>query len=160
LIKARFCAGDADVGRRFFELVRPFVFQPGLDPAIVGEIRKMKAAIDRSLRAKGSPRRNVKLGIGGIREVEFLVQALQLLSPGADPWLAERNTLRAIFRLTERGYLGPALGRFLGDALVHLRTVEHRLQLVHEFQTHTMPEDAADLARLARRMGIDLPGPA
>ncbi len=160
LIKARFCAGDPAVATRFSELVRPFVFQAGLDRAIVGEIRRMKRAIDRSLRAKGGPRRNVKLGIGGIREVEFLVQALQLLYAGDDPWLRERNTLRAIFRLTERGYLSPALGRLLGDALVHLRTVEHRLQILHEFQTHTLPEDQAGLGLLARRMGIPLPARA
>ena len=160
LIKARFCAGDPAVAARFLDLMRPFVFRPGLDPAIVGEIRQMRGAIDRSLRAKGSQRRNVKLGIGGIREVEFLVQALQLLYAGDDPWLRERNTLRAIFRLTGRGYLSPALGRFLGDALVHLRTVEHRLQILHEFQTHTLPEDPRDLGLLARRMGILLPPPA
>jgi len=157
LIKARFCAGDAEVAARFFDIVRPFVFRPGLDAAIVGEIRRMKAAIDRSLSAKGSPRRNVKLGVGGIREVEFLVQALQLLYAGDDPWLRERNSLRAIFRLTERGYLSPDLGRFLGEALVHLRTVEHRLQILHEFQTHTLPENAEELGRLARRMRIELP---
>ncbi|HEV8440560.1 MAG TPA: hypothetical protein VGT40_20925 [Methylomirabilota bacterium] len=157
LIKARVCAGDAAVAARFLELIRPFVFRPGLDPDIVGEIRRMKDAIDRSLRAKGSQRRNVKLGVGGIREVEFLVQALQLLYAGDDPWLRERNTLRAIFRLTERGYLSPAIGRLLGDALVHLRTVEHRLQILHEFQTHTLPEDTSERGRLARRMGIPLP---
>jgi [glutamine synthetase] adenylyltransferase / [glutamine synthetase]-adenylyl-L-tyrosine phosphorylase len=157
LIKARPCTGDPAVAARFLELIRPFVFRPGVDPAIVGEIRRMKRAIDRSLRAKGSQRRNVKLGIGGIREVEFLVQALQLLYGGDDPWLRERNTLRAIFRLTGRGYLSPELGRFLGDALVHLRTVEHRLQLVHEFQTHTLPDDAAELGRLARRMSVARP---
>lgn len=160
LIKARFCAGDPAVAARFSELIRPFVFRVGLDPAIVGEIRRMKSAIDRSLRAKGGPRRNVKLGIGGIREVEFLVQALQLLYAGDDPWLRERNTLRAIFRLTERGYLSPALGRLLGDALVHLRTVEHRLQILHEFQTHTLPEGQVELGLLARRMGIPLPARA
>src|SRR6266545_1872524 len=157
LIKARLCAGDPAVATRFAELIRPFVFRPGLDPAIVGEIRRMKSAIDRSLRGKDAERRNVKLGIGGIREVEFLVQALQLLYGGDDPWLREKNTLRAIFRLTERGYLSPALGRFLGDALVHLRTVEHRLQILHEFQTHTLPEDQAELGLLARRMGVAQP---
>ncbi|MEK7839262.1 MAG: glutamate-ammonia-ligase adenylyltransferase, partial [candidate division NC10 bacterium] len=143
LIKARACAGDAAVGARFFELTRPFVFRPGLDPGIVAEIRRMKQDIDRSQRAKGIERRNVKLGVGGIREIEFLVQALQLLYAGDDPWLRERNSLRAIFRLTERGYVSPALGRFLGDALVYLRTVEHRLQILYEFQTHTLPEDPA-----------------
>ncbi|HYB42672.1 MAG TPA: glutamate-ammonia-ligase adenylyltransferase, partial [Candidatus Methylomirabilis sp.] len=161
LIKARHSAGDPAVAARFAEVIRPFVFRPGIDPAVVGEIRRMKDAIDRSVRAKGGERRNVKLGTGGIREVEFLVQALQLLYGGDDAWLRERNTLRAIFRLTERGYLSPERGRFLGDALVHLRTVEHRLQILHEFQTHTLPEEADELGRLARRTGIALPpGPA
>ena len=153
LIKARFCAGDAGVAARFFDLVRPFVFRPGVEPDIVAEVRGMKAQIDASLRAKGVERRHVKLGVGGIREVEFLVQALQLLYSGDDPWLRERNSLRAIFRLTERGYLPQSLGRFLGEALRFLRTVEHRLQIVDEFQTHTLPEEPAVLARLARRLG-------
>ena len=161
LIKARFCAGDAEVGARFVDLIQPFVFRPGLDPhSIVREIRRMKDAIDRSLRGKNSQRRSVKLGIGGIREIEFVVQALQLLYAGDDPWLREGHTLRAIFRLIERGYLSPALGRLLGDALVHLRTVEHRLQILHEFQTHTLPEDPAEMGRLARRMGILRQAPA
>jgi len=153
LIKARFCAGDAGVAARFFGIVRPFVFRPGVEPDIVAGIRSMKAQIDASLRAKGVERRHVKLGVGGIREVEFLVQALQLLYSGDDPWLRERNSLRAIFRLTERGYLPQSLGRFLGEALVFLRTVEHRLQIVDEFQIHTLPEEPAALARLARRLG-------
>ena len=130
LIKARFCAGDSGVAARFFDLLRPFVFRPGLDPDIVAGVRGMKAQIDKSLRAKGVERRHVKLGKGGIREVEFLIQALQLLYSGDDPWLRERNSLRAIFRLTERGYLSQAMGRFLGEALRFLRTVEHRLQIV------------------------------
>src|SRR4029450_11697443 len=157
LIKARFCAGDASVAARFFDLVRPFVFRAGMDPDIVAAVRGMKTQIDRSLRAKGVQGGRVKLGVGGIREVEFLVQALQLLYSGDDPWLRERNSLRAIFRLTERGYLPQALGRFLGEALIFLRTVEHRLQILDEFQTHTVPEDAAALGRLARRLGSTLP---
>jgi glutamate-ammonia-ligase adenylyltransferase len=157
LIKARHSAGDAEVAERFLDLIRGFVYRPGVDPAVVGEIRRMKGQIDRTLRERGHERRNVKLGRGGIREVEFLVQALQLLYGGDDGWLREPNSLRAIFRLTERGYLPPALGRFLGDALVHLRTVEHRLQLLHEFQTHTLPEDATALGLLGRRVGLRLP---
>ncbi|MDO8476415.1 MAG: bifunctional [glutamate--ammonia ligase]-adenylyl-L-tyrosine phosphorylase/[glutamate--ammonia-ligase] adenylyltransferase [Candidatus Rokubacteria bacterium] len=161
LIKARFCAGDAGVAARFFDIVRPFVFRPGVEPDIVAGVRGMKAQIDASLRAKGVERRHVKLGVGGIREVEFLVQALQLLYSGDDPWLRERNSLRAIFRLTERGYLPQSLGRFLGEALVFLRTVEHRLQIVDEFQIHTLPEEPAALARLARRLGsIETPAAA
>ena len=153
LIKARFCAGDPGVAARFFDIVRPFVFRPGAEPDIVAGVRGMKAQIDASLRAKGVERRHVKLGVGGIREVEFLVQALQLLYSGDDPWLRERNSLRAIFRLTERGYLPQSLGRFLGEALRFLRTVEHRLQIVDEFQIHTLPDEPGALARLARRLG-------
>ncbi|MBI4609685.1 MAG: bifunctional [glutamate--ammonia ligase]-adenylyl-L-tyrosine phosphorylase/[glutamate--ammonia-ligase] adenylyltransferase [Candidatus Rokubacteria bacterium] len=157
LIKARPAGGDRRVGERFLQLIRPFVYRPGVDPEIVSQVRAMKREIDRSLRAKGGERANVKLGVGGIREVEFLVQALQLLYGGDDPWLRERNTLRAIFRLTERGYLSPVLARRLSAAYTFLRTVEHRLQIVHEFQTHTLPSDPGELGRLARRTGIQLP---
>src|SRR5207237_927345 len=136
---------------------RDVVYRPGRDARIVPAIRAMKREIDRALRAKGAEARNVKLGRGGIREIEFLVQALQLLYAGDDPWLRERNTLKAIFRLTERGYLAPALGRSLSEALVHLRTVEHRLQILHEFQTHTLPAARDALGRLARRGGGERP---
>ncbi len=155
LVKARIAAGAAGVGARFMALAREVVFRPGRDTRVVPAIRAMKRAIDRGLRAKGAEATNVKLGRGGIREIEFLVQALQLLYAGDDPWLRERNTLKAIFRLTERGYLAPALGRTLSDALVHLRTVEHRLQILHEFQTHTLPASADELGRLARRVGFE-----
>src|SRR5258705_428309 len=157
LIKARFSAGDGAVAARFFELVRPFVFRPGLDEGIVADVRHMKQEIDRAQRAKGAERRNVKLGRGGIREVEFLAQALQLLYAGDDPWLRGGNTRRALFRLTERGYLSPGLGRMLGDSLVFLRNVEHRLQLLHGSRPPTWPEAPRALALLARRMGIALP---
>ena len=154
LLKARVAAGDAGVGARFMEWARETVYRPGLDERIVPAVRAMKHQIDRELGRRGeSLTSNVKLGRGGIREVEFIVQALQLLYGGDDPWLRERNSLKALFRLTERGYLAPDLGRALSHALVHLRTVEHRLQLLHEFQTHTLPASPAELGRLARRLG-------
>jgi [glutamine synthetase] adenylyltransferase / [glutamine synthetase]-adenylyl-L-tyrosine phosphorylase len=156
LLKARVAAGDPAVGARFMAWAREVVYQPGVDARILPAIRAMKQGIDRELGRRGeSLERNVKLGRGGIREIEFVVQALELLYGGDDSWLRERNSLKALFRLTERGYLAPDLGRTLSHALVHLRTVEHRLQLVHEFQTHTLPEDAAELGRLARRLGIE-----
>lgn len=157
LIKARVSAGDARVGARFLELAREVVYRPGLDARVVPAIRTMKREIDRSLAAKDGAASNVKLGPGGIREIEFLVQALQLLYGGDDPWLRERTTLKAIFRLSERGYLAPDLGRTLSDGYVHLRTVEHRLQILHEFQTHTLPADRRALGLLARRVGVDAP---
>jgi len=159
LLKARVGAGDPEVGARFMDFVREIVYRPGLDERVLPAIRGMKREIDRALRGRHAEAsaRNVKLGRGGIREIEFLAQALQLLYGGDDPWLRERNSLKALFRLTERGYLAPDLGRRLSHALVHLRTVEHRLQILHEFQTHTLPDDPLELGRLARRVGIDAP---
>ncbi|HEV8141974.1 MAG TPA: hypothetical protein VGQ77_03900, partial [Methylomirabilota bacterium] len=155
LLKARICAGDAEVGERFTTLVRDVVWRPGIDGRIVKAVRGMKRRIDVSLRDKGGETiANVKLGRGGIREIEFLVQAMQLLYGGDDAWLRERATLTAIARLVERGYLAASLGRTLADAYAHLRTVEHRLQILHEFQTHTLPTDARALALLARRVGF------
>jgi glutamate-ammonia-ligase adenylyltransferase len=157
LLKARVATGHAATGARFMQLAREVVYRPGVDPSIVRAIRRMKGQIDRSLATKGEGRDNVKLGAGGIREIEFLVQALQLLYAGDDPWLRDGHSLKAIFRLTERGYLAPELGRALSEAYVHLRTVEHRLQILHEFQTHTLPDDPVALGRLARRIGIEAP---
>jgi glutamate-ammonia-ligase adenylyltransferase len=155
LLKARPVAGDPGVGARFMEWAQGVVYRAGADPQIVPAIRAMKREIDRSLTDKGDGlARNVKLGRGGIREIEFIVQALQLLYGGDDPWLREGGTLRAIFRLTERGYLPPALGGTLSEAYEYLRTVEHRLQILHEFQTHTLPREPEALAHLARRVGL------
>ena len=155
LLKARICAGDPDVAADFTALVRDVVWRPGIDAGIVKAVRAMKRRIDESLRGKGDEGdANVKLGRGGIREIEFLVQAMQLLYAGDDPWLRERATLTAIGGLVERGYLAAALGRTLVDAYTHLRMVEHRLQILHEFQTHTLPSDPHALGLLARRAGF------
>jgi glutamate-ammonia-ligase adenylyltransferase len=155
LLKARASAGDEEVGARFVEWARRLVYRGGIDARIVPAIRGMKQEIDRSLEARGDGRAtNVKLGHGGIREIEFIVQALQLLYGGDDAWLRVRGTLTALFRLTERGYLTPALGGMLSSAYVHLRTVEHRLQILDEFQTHTLPADALARGKLARRLGF------
>ena len=157
LLKARVSAGDERVGAQFMDLARGVVYRQGLDERVVPAIRGMKREIDRELTRRGDGdgrASNVKLGRGGIREVEFIVQALQLLYGGDDSWLRERNSLKALFRLTERGYLAPELGRTLSHALVHLRTVEHRLQLLHELQTHTLPSEPVALGLMARRLGI------
>ena len=103
----------------------------------------MKSRIDRLLRARGQQERHVKLGVGGIRDVEFHVQALQLLYGAQDPWLREPNSLRALHRLAERGYLSWEESGRLAHAYVFLRTIEHRLQILHALQTHTLPADPA-----------------
>jgi glutamate-ammonia-ligase adenylyltransferase len=153
LIKARAAAGDGRLGRAFVELARAVAYRPGLEREAVGEIRAMKNRIDRLLRARGSQERHVKLGVGGIRDVEFHIQALQLLYGAQDPWLQGRNSLRTLHRLAERGYLTWEESGALTRAYVFLRTIEHRLQILHALQTHTLPADPAELARLARRLG-------
>jgi glutamate-ammonia-ligase adenylyltransferase len=153
LIKARFAAGDERLGQAFVALARHVAYRPGLEREALAEIRAMKGRIDRLLRARGQHERHVKLGVGGIRDIEFHVQALQLLYGAQDPWLWERNSLRALHRLAERGYLSWEESGTLARAYTFLRTVEHRLQILHALQTHTLPADPAELARLARRLG-------
>jgi glutamate-ammonia-ligase adenylyltransferase len=153
LIKARVAAGDERVGQAFLDLAREIVYRPGVEREALGEIRAMKNRIDRRLRARGQQERHVKLGVGGIRDIEFHIQALQLLYGGQDPWLRERNSLRALHRLAERCYLSWEESRRLAHAYVFLRTIEHRLMLLHALQTHTLPADPGELAKLARRLG-------
>jgi glutamate-ammonia-ligase adenylyltransferase len=153
LIKARVAAGDERVGQAFLDQSRAIVYRPGQEREALGEIRAMKNRIDRRLRARGQQERHVKLGVGGIRDIEFHIQALQLLYGGQDPWLRERNSLRALHRLAERGYLSWEESGRLARAYVFLRTIEHRLQILHALQTHTLPADPEELAKLARRLG-------
>jgi glutamate-ammonia-ligase adenylyltransferase len=162
LIKGRAAAGDERLGRAFLDLARRIAYRPGVEREAVGEIQAVKARIDRMLRARGRQERHVKLGVGGIREIEFHIQALQLLYGAQDPWLQERNSLRALHRLAERGYLSWEESGVLARAYGFLRTIEHRLQILHALQTHTLPHDPAELGKLARRLGYggDLDGAA
>jgi glutamate-ammonia-ligase adenylyltransferase len=153
LIKARMAAGDERVGQAFLDLAREIAYRPGLEREALGEIRAMRNRIDRLLRARGQQERHVKLGVGGIRDVEFHIQALQLLYGAQDPWLRERNSLRALHRLAERGYLSWEESGRLAHAYGFLRTIEHRLQILHALQTHTLPAEPGELAKLARRLG-------
>ncbi len=116
----------------------------------------MKREIDRSLTDKGDGlTRNVKLGRGGIREIEFIVQALQLLYGGDDPWLREPNSLKAVFRLAERGYLAPALGRdALAGATLTCAPSSTGCRSCTSSRPTRLPREADALARLARRIGI------
>jgi glutamate-ammonia-ligase adenylyltransferase len=153
LIKARFAAGDEQLGHAFTGWARTVAYRSGLEREAIAEVRAMKNRIDRLLRARGQQERHVKLGVGGIRDIEFHVQAFQLLYGAQDPWLQSRNSLRALHRLAERGYLTWEESGGLARAYVFLRTVEHRLQILHALQTHTLPGDPLELAKLARRLG-------
>jgi glutamate-ammonia-ligase adenylyltransferase len=153
LIKARPVAGDPAVGGAFQRLVAPFVYRQYLDYAALDEIRAMKDRINLAVREDRRARRNVKLGYGGIREIEFLVQGFQLLHGGKNPWVREANTLRALHRLAGQGLIADTDYETLVRAYSFLRMLEHRLQILHDRQTHTLPESSRDLSTLARRMG-------
>lgn len=150
LIKARPVAGDAHLGEEFLGLIRPFVYQSHLDPEGVRQIWGMKRQIDAQLADKSQSRLNVKLGLGGIREIEFLIQLPQLLYGGRQPALQERHSLRALTRLREAGLIAPHIEANLRATYCYLRRLEHFLQMEQGAQTHSLPRRADQQLRLAR----------
>ena len=162
MIKARPVAGDLALGASFLEAIRPFVWRRGLDFAAVADIHAMKRRIDEhkggALTEADDPvariaGHNVKLGEGGIREIEFLAQTLQLVWGGRDPGLRVPTTLGALRLLVRAGHVPRDAARELAAAYRFLRRVEHRLQMVADRQIHELPERPADLERFATFMG-------
>lgn len=153
LIKARPVAGDENVGQEFLERITPFVFRKYLDYGAIAEIREMKQKINKDVQQKGKTYRDVKLGYGGIREIEFVIQALQLMYAGRDKALRERNALKTLHALSQKGLITYQEQADLSKAYVFLRTVEHRLQILNDLQTQTLPSDHRELRTLARRAG-------
>lgn len=153
LLKARPVAGDPDCGSEFIERITPFIFRKYLDFGAISEIRDLKIKINKEVEQKGRLLRDVKLGYGGIREIEFIVQALQLIYGGRERSLRERNTLRALHVLSQKGLITYAEHDALAKAYVFLRNVEHRIQILDDLQTQTMPSQSDELRCLARRMG-------
>jgi glutamate-ammonia-ligase adenylyltransferase len=151
LIKARFAAGDSALGRAFLEAAGPFVYPETLAPDAVREIRAMKGRAETAAARRGP--NEIKRGVGGIRDVEFAVQLLQLVHGRADPSIRSGNTLQALHALGEAGYVSPDDAGALAEAYSWLRTVEHRLQLIDLRRTHRVPDDPADRDRLAKAMG-------
>ena len=158
LLKARPVAGDEAAGREFLVRITPFVFRKYLDFSAIAEIREMKQKINRDVQQKGREFRDVKLGYGGIREIEFLVQALQLIYAGRDRALREKSTLKALHRLSQKGLISYEEHAELSKAYVFLRNVEHRIQILDDRQTQTMPSDEPGLRALARRLGYRTAG--
>ncbi|HTM08187.1 MAG TPA: bifunctional [glutamate--ammonia ligase]-adenylyl-L-tyrosine phosphorylase/[glutamate--ammonia-ligase] adenylyltransferase [Verrucomicrobiae bacterium] len=153
LIKARPVAGDAGLGEQFLRDVEPFVYRRYLDFSTVEELRQMKARIEHELLGPRQQERNVKLGYGGIREIEFFTQALQLLNGGHNPAVRDANTLRALAHLLEQGFIPQSEERSLSAAYRFLRQVEHKIQMVQEAHSHTIPEGNGEQTSLARRLG-------
>lgn len=160
LLKAWPIAGSREVGRSFIKMVRPFVLAPsskrpdveqGL--AIVEEVRSVKERIDAKMAERGHEQRNVKLGGGGIREIEFFVQTIQVLAGRRLPGILDRGTVGSLTRLHNAGILSAKQQSGLTRAYQFLRDVEHKLQMVHDLQTHALPDRQDKLERCAIRMG-------
>lgn len=152
LIRARAAAGSEPLVQDFLEKVRGVVFDPDAMPDTLAQVRRAKEKIDRSV-AERTGGFNVKLGQGGIREIEFIAQALQLAHGGRQPWVRSAQTLIVLARLAEKGYISEHERTQLSAAYTFLRTVEHRLQMEHGAQTHTLPRARARLDLVARRAG-------
>ena len=153
LLKARPVAGDLDLGRRYCEMVAPLVWSAAGRDGFVADVQAMRRRVLDHIPAHQAERQ-IKLGSGGLRDVEFAVQLLQLVHGRSDPSLREGATLSALTRLTEGGYVGREDGEKLREAYTFLRTLEHRIQLHQLRRTHVLPDDEASLRRLGRSIGI------
>ncbi len=154
LIRARAAAGDATLEARFMERVRHRVYARDVTvERALAHVRLAKLKIDRH-HAQDAGGFNVKLGRGGIREIEFIAQALQLAFGGRDSWLRAPHTLISLGRLADRQLITERERTALSAAYVFLRTLEHRLQMEHGLQTHAVPDDAPRRLLVARRMGF------
>jgi len=155
LIKARCVAGDATLGGEFLEMVQSFRYPRSVSDDVLGEIAAMKQRIEKEVVKGGELNRNVKLGRGGIREIEFVAQTLQLLHAGRNPFLQGAQTLPALQKLVQYHLLERAEAEALTRAYTFLRDAEHRLQMEHNRQTHTLPTSPAARECIARLMGFD-----
>src|SRR4029079_502088 len=156
LIKARICAGDTKAGEDILAQLGPFIWRKYLDYAAVADIEALKRQIHAyrghdDIAVEGH---NIKLGRGGIREVEFFVQTQQLVAGGRHPELRMRDTLTTLAALADGGWIGKDARTELDAAYRFLRETEHRLQMVADDQTHTLPSDRGDLERFARFAGF------
>jgi glutamate-ammonia-ligase adenylyltransferase len=153
LIKCRAIAGDLELGHTICSAIAPFVYRRYLGASEIAEIKALKRKIEQRTQSQGTEEVEVKLGRGGIRDVEFVVQFLQLLHGGEYEPVREVNTLRALARLEQVGCLSAEERHIMDDTYRFLRRLEHRLQILFDRQTHQMPRDPEDLRTLALRMG-------
>ncbi|MEN9010688.1 MAG: glutamine-synthetase adenylyltransferase, partial [Yoonia sp.] len=158
-IKARVCAGDKVAGQRFLDTLRPFVWRKHLDFAAIQDAHEMRLRI-RDHKGLGGKLvlegHNMKLGRGGIREIEFFTQTRQLIAGGRDPSLQVRETKAGLASLAAADWIPEEAAATLYDNYVFHRVVEHRLQMINDAQTHDLPKDEDGFARLACLMGRDV----
>jgi [glutamine synthetase] adenylyltransferase / [glutamine synthetase]-adenylyl-L-tyrosine phosphorylase len=153
LLKARPVAGDLALGREYVERIAPMVWTAAEREGFVTDVQAMRRRVVEHLPAQQAARQ-LKLGSGGLRDVEFAVQLLQLVHGRADSTLRDPATLSALADLTRGGYVGREDGAALDEAYRFLRTLEHRMQLAQLRRTHVVPDDEAELRRLGRSMGL------
>ncbi len=153
LLKARAVAGDPDLGAQYIKAIGPLVWQAAERENFVADVQKMRRRVVDNIPA-AQVERELKLGPGGLRDVEFAVQLLQLVHGRSDHTLHSGSTLDALHALAAGGYVGRADAAQLHDAYRFLRTMEHRIQLYRLRRTHLVPEDEQDLRRLGRSMGL------
>ena len=154
-VKARAVAGDLELGRTFLAQLEPWIYRRYLSRADITGIKALKRRIEHRTLREGGDRRDVKTGHGGIRDVEFVIQFLQLLNGGDLPTLRTGNTLEAIAQLEQCGCLTHQEQTLLGENYAFLRKIEHRLQIMFDLQTHMLPQHPAELRKLAIRMGYE-----
>jgi len=152
MIKARVVGGDQAAGATLLEMLRPFVYRRYLDFSAIEALRGMKQLIQQEVRRKGMAE-NIKLGAGGIREVEFIAQAFQLIHGGRDLSLQQRPLLRVLATLEGQGYLPPAVVAELREGYEFLRYTEHALQAIADRQTQMLPDNPEARARVAFMLG-------
>ncbi|MDG9925623.1 MULTISPECIES: bifunctional [glutamate--ammonia ligase]-adenylyl-L-tyrosine phosphorylase/[glutamate--ammonia-ligase] adenylyltransferase [unclassified Pseudomonas] len=154
MIKARVVGGDQAAGKQLLEMLRPFVYRRYLDFSAIEALRSMKQLIQQEVRRKGMSD-NVKLGSGGIREVEFIAQAFQLIHGGRDLSLQQRPLLKVLATLEGQGYLPPPIIAEMKEGYEFLRYTEHALQAIGDRQTQMLPDNDIDRARVACIMGCE-----
>ncbi|MFF5566668.1 bifunctional [glutamine synthetase] adenylyltransferase/[glutamine synthetase]-adenylyl-L-tyrosine phosphorylase [Streptomyces sp. NPDC012623] len=153
LLKARAVAGDPELGARYIEAVSPLVWQAAERDHFVPDVQKMRRRVIDNI-PPGQVERELKLGPGGLRDVEFAVQLLQLVHGRNDASLRVGSTLEALAALAAGGYVGRTDAAQLDEAYRFLRAMEHRIQLYRLRRTHLVPEEEADLRRLGRSLGL------
>lgn len=161
MIRARPVAGDKDAGERFIKLLRPWIWRRSMDFAAIQDVQSIKRQI---FAHKGNATtavngHNVKLGRGGIREIEFFAQTQQLIFGGRYPQLRSPRTMEALFALAVAGRVAPQTQEDLSACYRYLRTVEHRLQMKDDRQTHSLPTNDEEIEALARFMGYENAAP-
>ncbi|WP_109311354.1 glutamine-synthetase adenylyltransferase [Ruegeria sp. AU67] len=158
-IKARPCAGDIAAGQRFLDTLRPFVWRRHLDFAAIQDAHDMRLRIRENKGTGGAltiPGHDMKLGQGGIREIEFFTQTRQLIAGGRDPDLRVRGTVPGLAALAEKDWVPQDVADKLTDHYRAHREVEHRIQMIHDAQTHKVPQSPDGIERVACLMGIDV----